>query len=155
LAPGAFDMIYCGGAIHMTPDFKHTLHRIGALLKPKGSRMYIWSWRQRHIVNFVYAGIRTFLKMFPLPLRRIVARLGVVPYMMIQWVLRQAYGAKAFPKLGFNENLVRFLDAASHRYGEIPSAEEFEAMVGEMDFDSQETKRPGHRGYGVLAIRNP
>ncbi len=62
---------------------------------------------------------------------------------------------RAFPKLSFNENLVRFLDAASHRFGDIPTAEEFEAMVAEMDFDSQETKRPGHRGYGILAIHNP
>ncbi len=154
LAPGAFDMLYSGGAIHMTPDFVHTLHELAALLKLRGSRMYVWTGRRRVIVGALYDAIRIFLKVFPVGIRRGIARVGVVPYMMIQWVLRQIYGEKAFPKLGFNENLVRFLDAASHRFGQVPTVEEFEAMVAEMDFDSQETKRPGHRGYGILAIHD-
>jgi SAM-dependent methyltransferase len=155
LAPGSFDMLYSGGAIHMTPSFVHTLHKLAELLKPRGSRIYVWTGRRRVVVGMLYDLIRRFLKIFPIGIRRGVARAGVVPYMMIQWVMRLIYGEKAFPKLSFNENLVRFLDAASHRFGDIPTAEEFEAMVAEMDFDSQETKRPGHRGYGILAIHNP
>jgi uncharacterized protein YbaR (Trm112 family)/ubiquinone/menaquinone biosynthesis C-methylase UbiE len=150
--PGAFHTLYSGGAIHMTPDFEHTLRELAALLKPSGSRMYVWTGRRRRIVGALYDAIRRFLSLFSVPMRRGVARAGVVPYMGIQWMLRQLYGVKAFPKVSFNENLVRFLDAASHRFGQIPSAEEFEAMVAKLGFDSQETKRPGHRGYGILAI---
>ena len=153
LQPGRFDMLYSGGAIHMTPDFEHTLGELARLLRPRASRMYVWTGRRRVIVGLLYDTIRIVLSAFPVPARRVVARIGVIPYMGIQWVLRAIYGARAFPRLSFNENLVRFLDAASHRFGQVPSAAVFEDMVARLEFDSQETKRPGHRGYGILAVR--
>lgn len=153
LRSGAFHMLYAGGAIHLTPSFEHTLRELAALLRPADARMYVWTGRRRPVVEALYEAFRTVHGLFSPALRGRLARAAVVPYMGIRWVLRQLYGARAFPQLSFDENRVRFLDAASQRLGQIPSVEEFEAMVASLGFDAQETKRPGHRGYGILAIR--
>ena len=153
LRPGAFQLLYSGGAIHKMPSFEHTLGELAALLKPTGSRMYVWTGRRRPIVDAAYTAARALLGLFSPPQRRRVARIGVVPYMAIQWLLRQVHGASAFPALSFDESLARFLDAITQRLAQAPSVEEFEAMVAKLGFDAQETKRPGHRGYGILAVR--
>jgi uncharacterized protein YbaR (Trm112 family)/SAM-dependent methyltransferase len=153
LRAGAFHMLYSGGAIHLTPSFEHTLRELAALLRPAGSRMYVWTGRRRPVVEALYEAIRAFLGFFSPRMRSRVTRAAAVPYVGIQWLLRQLYGARAFPVLSFDEYRARFLDAASQRAGQIPSVEEFEAMVARLGFDAQETKRPGHRGYGILAIR--
>jgi uncharacterized protein YbaR (Trm112 family)/ubiquinone/menaquinone biosynthesis C-methylase UbiE len=152
LRAGAFHLLYAG-ALQRAPSFEPTLRELAGLLRPAGSRMYVWTGRRRPIVDALYQGVRSLLGLFSAPLRRAVARVAVVPYMTVQSLLRQLYGTRAFPKLTFDESLVRFLEAASQRLGEIPSPEQFEAMVAKLGFDAQETKRPGHRGYGILATR--
>ncbi len=154
LRPGAFHMLYSGGAIHLTPCFEHTLRELASLLRPAGSRMYVWTVRRRPVVEGLYRAVRALLGFFSEPMRSRIARAAAVPYMGIQWLLRQRYGARAFPRLSLAEYRSRFLAAASQRSGTIPSVEEFEAMVAKLGFDAQETKRPGHRGYGILAVRN-
>jgi hypothetical protein len=154
LAPGVFDSLYCGGGLHRTGDFETNLHKLAALLTPEGSRMYVWTRRRRLFVELVFALLRGLLKLVPSGLRRNASRVAAVPYAFARFVARLLFGREAYPRLTFNQTLLQFMDALSERWGSVPSARAFEAMIARMSFSSQHLKRPGRRGYGILAIRN-
>jgi len=154
LAPGVFESLYCGGALHRSGDFETGLHKLAALLTPEGSRMYVWTRRRRLLADMIFAMLRALLGLVPTSLRRSASRVAAVPYAFARFVARMIFGRDAYPRLTFNQSLLQFMDALGESWGSVPSARAFEAMIARMSFSSQQLKRPGRRGYGILAIRN-
>lgn len=81
LKPGAFDVVYCSGVLHHTPDPKAAFARIAALARPGG---------------VIVLGLYNAIARVPLRLRRIVARASNLKWIPFDPVLqdRQAEPAR-------------------------------------------------------------
>jgi len=154
MKPLFLENLYCGGALHRTADFETGLHKLAALLTPEGSRMYVWTRRRRLLADLSFALLRGLLRLVPAGLRPSASRVAAVPYVVTRWIARLVFGRDAYPRLTFNQTLLQFMDALSERWGSVPSARAFQTMIARMSFSAHELKRPGRRGYGILAIRN-
>jgi SAM-dependent methyltransferase/uncharacterized protein YbaR (Trm112 family) len=153
LTRGSFDILYCGGAVHFTPDVEHTIRELVALIKSRDSRIFIWTGEWRRIAVVLYNAMASFLKLFPIQLRKVVAALATAPYMFIQFVLRMIQGRDRRRRVGFHEAYVLFLDVASHRVTEMMKVEKFEGIIRGLPFDERSTIYSGG-GKGILAIRH-
>src|SRR5438046_8371162 len=51
----SFDLIYCSGVIHHTPDSKETFQKLLPLVK-KGGRLYVWVYGDRNLLVRLFVG---------------------------------------------------------------------------------------------------
>lgn len=63
LSEKSFDLIYCSGVLHHTPDTKETFLKIVPLVK-KGGRVYIWVYGKRNFLVRLFMGHGRLLSRF-------------------------------------------------------------------------------------------
>ncbi len=61
LMHGSFDIIYCSGVIHHTPNSKETFKKLVPLVR-RGGRIYIWVYGRRALLVRIFFGIGRQLK---------------------------------------------------------------------------------------------
>lgn len=61
LKHNAFDLIYCSGVIHHTPNPRETFSRLVGLVKP-GGRLYVWVYGKRNVMVRLFMTIGRALR---------------------------------------------------------------------------------------------
>jgi len=152
-APGLFDYIYSGGAIHFTPDVRESVLRMGALMKPSGSRIYLWTGRKSRLMS-TYKLLHLAVAPVPVKWRRPIFALGTIPFIVANTLGRWIWDEHQFPRRTFREHLVTVIDSVGPIITDLPTPEEFRSWMEEVGVDEIWLKRDGKRGVGFLAVRS-
>jgi SAM-dependent methyltransferase len=103
LRPGAFDVVYCSGVLHHTPDPRAAFARVAALVRPGG---------------IIVLGLYNRMARLPLRLRRIVARLTDYRWIPFDRVLRER-ASESSRRMAWLRDQYRHPEEHRHSLGEV------------------------------------
>lgn len=151
LQPGAFDYLYCGGAIHFTHDIGRTAACLANLMDPEDCRLYIWTTHWTPARRWLMNSTARLFGILPRRLQLSLAWVLVAPFRVLRWRARK-WGRHAWPTIGLHESLVSCLDQTSHRIPRSIDSPAFQEIMARLDFDEVRAIKSGG-GYGVLGLR--
>lgn len=151
--PAAFDVIYCGGVLHHTPDTKATFDRLMPALAP-GGRAFVWLYH--HVPGLAYdlrMGARRVIVRLPAAIRQRLV-LALLPQALARQRIRIALGRQApESRLNKHEKLITMLDSFTCRYRWEHTPDEVEGWYRELGFVDIKTTDVGTAGFGVVATK--
>ena len=121
LRPAAFDVVYCAGVLHHTPNTRATFESLLPALAPGGT-IFVWLyWREPGLRARLSEGLRRVLSPLPAPAKHAAVWL-LVPQSLLRNRIRAARGTAQ--KLNARETAVRMLDSYTPRYRWLHTPEE-------------------------------
>jgi ubiquinone/menaquinone biosynthesis C-methylase UbiE len=151
LKPESFDVIFCAGVLHHTPNTRNTFEEVVKALAP-GGRMFVWLyWDVPGIKPKLSELVRRTISPLPAPLKH-----GVVWALLPQNLLRQYIrslraGTGREGRLNWREVLVRMLDSYTPRYRWRHTPDAVHGWFRELGFTDVKTTERGSEGFGVAA----
>ncbi|MEA2275156.1 MAG: hypothetical protein QOC78_116 [Solirubrobacteraceae bacterium] len=95
--PGTFDLVWCNGVIHHTPDAARGHRALSALVRP-GGRLYVWVYAKRFNPFRFVKDVFDVLGITRLPARGLLIVAKAISYP--SWALLQVYrGVRSLPPL--------------------------------------------------------
>lgn len=145
----AFDVIYCAGVLHHTPDTRATFEALIPALAPGGT-VFVWLyWREPGLRAGLTEIARKALSPMPAPVKHGAVWL-LLPQSLIRNRIRLARG-RTEEKLNARETLVRMLDSYTPRYRWLHSPEELSDWYKQHGFSDITVTERGTHGFGVAA----
>ena len=151
--PGAFDIVFCAGVLHHTPDTRQTLDGLVRAVAD-GGRIFVWLYH--HVPGFLsnlkLRG-RPVMAELPAPVKHALV-LGLLPQALARQRLRIARGRQdPATRLNPREKLITMLDSFTCRYRWEHTQEEVHGWYRELGFVDIKTTEVGAWGFGVVATR--
>jgi 2-polyprenyl-3-methyl-5-hydroxy-6-metoxy-1,4-benzoquinol methylase/uncharacterized protein YbaR (Trm112 family) len=156
--PGTFDVIFCAGVLHHTPDTRQTFEQVMPLLAPGGT---IFVWLYHHVPGRVLAiksALRRGLSRLPAPVKASVVRTVILPQAMARQHLRARRGQLwqgERDRMTWRERYVVLLDSYTPRYRWEHTQDELAGWYAEHGLTDIHTTENGDWGFGVVARRQP
>jgi 2-polyprenyl-3-methyl-5-hydroxy-6-metoxy-1,4-benzoquinol methylase/uncharacterized protein YbaR (Trm112 family) len=147
---GAFDVVYCAGVLHHTPDTRRTFDSVLPAVAPGGS-MFVWLyWRVPGLHARLSEVVRRGISPLPAPLKHGIVWM-LVPPTLLRNRVRAARGKTQ--RLNARELTVRMLDSYTPRYRWLHTPDEVHGWFREHGFEEIKTTEEGREGFGVVARR--
>lgn len=156
--PGTFDVIFCAGVLHHTPNTRQTFEQVMPLLAPGGT---IFVWLYHHVpgrVLAVKAKIREGLSQLPAPIKAGVVRTVILPQAMARQRIRAARGQLwegDRDRQSWRERYVILLDSYTPRYRWEHTPDELSGWYADHGLVDIHTTEDGDWGFGVVARKAP
>ena len=152
LKPNTFDVVYCAGVLHHTPNTRATFESLLPALAPRGT-IFVWLyWREHGLRARLSELVRRVLSPMPAPVKHATVWL-LLPQSLIRNRIRAARGHTE--KLNAREVLVRMLDSYTPRYRWNHTPDEVRGWYDEHGFTDIKVTEKGPHGFGVAARRPP
>ncbi|HSD80912.1 MAG TPA: methyltransferase domain-containing protein [Solirubrobacteraceae bacterium] len=151
--PGTFDVIFCGGVLHHTPDTRATFEQLLPALKPGGT-VFVWLYHHHpsRVVN-LKLGLRRYITRLPAPAKHALVRALLPQAMLRQEIRARRPGADPADRLSRRERLITMLDSFTPRYRWEHTPEELQGWYREHGFVEIQTTELVEWGFGVVARR--
>jgi 2-polyprenyl-3-methyl-5-hydroxy-6-metoxy-1,4-benzoquinol methylase len=142
----SFDVVYCAGVLHHTPDTRATFAKVADLVAP-GGRLFVWLyWRVPGARTAVRMGVRRLVAPLPMPAKRVIAvALGSAK-------LARSRLTKS-DDLNWREHVIAAYDFFSPRYRWEHNPEEVRAWFSDAGFVDVEQTEIERDGFGMLGHR--
>jgi SAM-dependent methyltransferase len=158
-ADGTFDVIYCDGVLHHTPNTRVSFASLAPLTKV-GGKMFIWVYRRDlslfyRVKTVAVEIIRKLLRPFPLKIVRTLCFCGAV-ILLGQLRIRHLLGFKTRRIIPVWLKTINLFDTFTPRYNHLHTRDEVKSWFAEEGFlHPVETTIPklGHEGFGILGTR--
>lgn len=143
----AFDVVYCAGVLHHTPDTRSTFGRVAETVAPDG-RLFVWlyhampSTKQR-----LRTRVRSTVARMPEPVRHGVA----VGFAAKKTAAGRLRGQS---ELNWQETLIGTHDFWTPRYRWEHTQEQLAAWFSEVGFSDVQVTEVGVNGFGAVAVRS-
>ncbi len=148
-----FDVVYCAGVLHHTPNTRATFESLIPALAPGGT-VFVWLyWREPGLRARVSEILRTVLSPMPAPVKHAAVWI-LLPQSLIRNRIRVARG-RADEKLNARETFIRMLDSYTPRYRWLHTPEELSVWYEEHGFTDIKVTERGPHGFGVAARKPP
>lgn len=143
-----FDLIYCSGVIHHTPNSKGTFNALVPLVK-SGGRLYVWVYGKRSFTvrAFFYCG-RQLKRMISLKSLMTFCRLSAPVYNVGTRVLNSV-GGMPFRKRTNREIALDLFDAFAPKYNHTHTEDEVLGWFREKGFANITVSGRQKHGFGV------
>jgi SAM-dependent methyltransferase len=143
---GSFDVVYCAGVLHCTPDTRYTFRRVAETVAPNG-RLFVW----------LYHGVPGAKPRLRRSLRSVVARLPAP----IRHGVAVAFAVKkrTFGRIRHREDrnwrelMVDAHDFWTPRYRWEHTQDEVCSWFADLGFVNARVTKVGVDGFGVVAVR--
>lgn len=144
--PASFDVVYCAGVLHHTPDTRRTFARVAGAVAP-GGRLFVWLyWRVPGLRYAARTRVRGLVAPLPMPVKRVVAA-GLASEKLVRSKLTRA------DNLNWREHMVAAYDFFSPRYRWEHTPDEARAWFAEAGFVDVEVTEEERDGFGMLGRR--
>ena len=145
----SFDLIYCSGVIHHTPDSRATFTRLVPLVRP-GGRLYVWVYGKRHpfVRAFLESGRQLKRAVSLEVLMRICSLLA--PFYLLGTRLLNAARVAPFRKRSAREITLDLFDAWAPQYNHWHTPSEVMAWYKEAGFTNITVAGVQKHGFGVF-----
>lgn len=153
LKRSSFDLIYCSGVIHHTPNTKESFRRLVPLVK-KGGRLYVWVYGHRSfpVGMFMESG-RQLKRFMSLPSLLVTCRI-LAPFYKVGAELLNATGVMKFRKRSVREITLDLFDLFAPQYNHCHTEEEVQAWFKEEGFTNITVSGKQKHGFGVYGDRS-
>jgi ubiquinone/menaquinone biosynthesis C-methylase UbiE len=146
---GTFDLIYCSGVVHHTPDSKETFRRLVPVLRT-GGRMYVWVYGRRNFVVRAFMDSGRQLKRF-MSLESLLTFCRLMaPSYKLGAELLNALGVMNFRQRTTREITLDLFDAFAPRYNHRHTEEEVKGWFREAGFSNITVSGKQKHGFGVF-----
>jgi SAM-dependent methyltransferase len=144
--PEAFDVVYCAGVLHHTPDTRATFNRVAETVAPDG-RLFVWLYHQMpERKQRVRTRLRSGVARLPEPVRHGVA-VGFA-------AKKTAVGALTGQgELNWQETLIGTHDFWTPRYRWEHTQEQLSDWFTDLGFTDTQVTEVGVNGFGAVAVR--
>jgi SAM-dependent methyltransferase len=150
LRPDTFDIVYCAGVLHHTPDTRKTFESLVPALAPGGT-IFVWLyWREPGLRARLSELLRRALSPMPATVKHAVVWM-LVPQSVLRNRIRAARGQT--DKLNPREVAIRMLDSYTPRYRWLHTPDEVRGWYLEHGFTDIKVTEQGQHGFGVAARR--
>jgi 2-polyprenyl-3-methyl-5-hydroxy-6-metoxy-1,4-benzoquinol methylase len=150
--PESFDVVYCAGVLHHTPDTRATFDSLLPALAPGGT-IFVWLyWREPGLRARLSEAVRRVLAPLPAPLKH-AAVWSLVPQSLIRNRIKAARGRAE--RLNAREVAVRMLDSYTPRYRWVHTPDELRGWYEQHGLTNITLTEEGPHGFGVAARRLP
>lgn len=150
LEPEAFDVVYCAGVLHHTPDTRATFESVVPALAPGGT-IFVWLyWREPGLRARLSEIVRRVLAPMPAPVKHGLVSL-LLPQSVVRNRIRAARGLTE--RLNAREILIRMLDSYTPRYRWNHTPDEVRGWYSAHGFIDIKVTEEGLHGFGVAARR--
>lgn len=144
----SFDIVYCSGAVHRTPDSKETFKQLVPLLK-KGGRLFVWVSGRRNVFVRAYAdGGRQLKKLMSLDSLLVVCRI-LAPFHKLGGELLNAVGLVNFRRRTLREVTLDLFDLFAPQYENRHTEAEVQDWFREQGFMNVVVSGRQKHGFGV------
>lgn len=142
--PGSFDVVYCGGVLHHTPDTRTSLNEVATSLRP-GGKIFVWLyWR---VPGGRYRVRRALRRgMAPLPVK--VKHVLVLPLAFQNWLRHRS-------EVTWRETLVVQLDYYTPRFRWEHTVDEVTAWYEALGLTDIRVTEQEREGFGVMGVACP
>lgn len=153
LQPGSFDVVFCAGVLHHTPNTRDSFEKVIPALAPGGT---VFVWLYHHVPGRLLAFkslLRRVISPQPAPVKRAIV-VSLLPQAMVRQYARTLLGRNhPRERLGWRERLVILLDSYTPRYRWEHTPDELAGWYRELGFVDIKTTELGEWGFGVAARR--
>lgn len=132
-APASFDIIYCSGVLHHTPDTRQSFKRLVPLIKP-GGRMYIWVYGTRNVIVRTFADSGRSLKKVLSPQGLLQTCKIIAPFYKAGTDALNACGISEFRKRTSREVTLDLFDAFAPEFNHRHTEQEVQRWFEECGF---------------------
>jgi SAM-dependent methyltransferase len=145
--PEAFDVVYCAGVLHHTPDTRSTFNRVAEAVAP-GGRLFVWLYhRMPQRRQQARTKLRSGVARLPEPMRH-----GVAVAFAAKKTTTGALRRRS--ELNWQETLIGTHDFWTPRYRWEHTQEELVGWFTEVGFSDAEVTEVGVNGFGAVAVRD-
>jgi SAM-dependent methyltransferase len=148
LKPGSFDLIYCSGVIHHTPNSRETFKRLVPLVK-KGGRLYVWVYGTRSLPVRLFMGSGRRLKKFMSLESLLITCRVMAPLYKAGTELLDLLHAVKFRKRAIREITLDLFDAFAPQYNHRHTEEEVQSWFADEGFSNISVSGRQKHGFGV------
>ena len=151
----SFDLIYCSGVIHHTPNSKETFKRLVPLVK-KGGRLYVWVYGERGFLARVWLDSGRQLKKFMSLQSLLITCQKIAPFYELATRLLNAFlplREMKFRKRTVREITLDLFDAFAPQYNHRQTPEEVQHWFTEQGFTNITVSGRQKHGFGVYGDR--
>jgi 2-polyprenyl-3-methyl-5-hydroxy-6-metoxy-1,4-benzoquinol methylase/uncharacterized protein YbaR (Trm112 family) len=150
LKADSFDLIYCSGVIHHTPNSRETFRQLVPLVR-KGGRLYVWVYGKRHFLVRLFLNCGRQLKKFMSleSLLRICRMMA--PFYKVGTELLSALDVMEFRKRSAREITLDLFDAFAPQYNHCHTKGEIIGWFREESFTNIAVSGKQKHGFGVYA----
>lgn len=146
---GQFDIVYCSGVIHHTPDPRIAFDNLSALVKPNG-KLFVWVYGGKYLntsplYKFIL-GLHKYTSSLPEGVQDILYYLTALGFQTVQVFKKN--DTQMWSKT-WSERLVWVYDILSHPYQFIYDEGEIEGWFKDNGFENVETTYTLKWGIGV------
>ncbi|MHB8413707.1 MAG: methyltransferase domain-containing protein [Candidatus Acidiferrales bacterium] len=150
--PDTFDLIYCSGMVHRTPNPKESFQKLVPLVK-KGGRLYIWVTGTRSIPVRLFKWSGMQLKRFmSLDSVLLVCR-GIAPLYKLAAESFDKIGIIEFRKRNVREVTLDLFESFAPRYSHWHTEEEIQGWFKDQGFVNIHLSGRQKHGFGVYGDR--
>lgn len=150
----AFDLIYCSGVIHHTPDSRETFNRLAPLTKP-GGRLYIWVYGKRSAGVSLFLGLgRQLKRIMSLDSLLTCCRI-MAPLYKVTTEILNALRISRFRRRSIREITLDLFDAWAPQYNHWHTEGEVESWFRENGFENLRLAGRQKHGFGFYGDRLP
>jgi SAM-dependent methyltransferase len=147
LTHGSFDLIYCSGVIHHTPNSKETFERLVPLVRT-GGRLYVWVYGRRALPVRIFFGFGRQLKRFmSLESLMTICRI-VAPVYKVGTEVLNSLGIAEFRGRTSREITLDLFDAWAPKYNHWHTEDEVQSWFHEMGFTNITIAGRQKHGFG-------
>lgn len=148
LKPGVFDLIYCSGVIHHTPNSKATFEDLVPLVK-NGGRLYVWVYRKRSFPVRAFFAAGRKLKNFVSRNSLMNICRAIAPSYKLATSALNALRISRFRKRNCREITLDLFDAFAPQYNHWHTEEEVRGWFKEQGFANVAISGRQKHGFGV------
>jgi SAM-dependent methyltransferase len=151
----SFDIIFCAGVLHHTPNTRATFDQVVKALAPGGA-MFVWLyWDVPGLKPKLSELVRRGVSPLPAPAKHAVVWALLPQSLLRQYVRSVRSGTGREGRLNWREVLVRMLDSYTPRYRWRHTPSEVNGWFDELGFTAIKTTEQGPEGFGVVARKPP
>lgn len=144
--PGCFDVVYCAGVLHHTPDTRATFEKVAEAVAP-GGRLFVWLyWRVPGRRYAARERVRKLVAPLPMPVKRVVAA-GLGSEKLVRSRLTRTHD------LNWREHMVAAYDFFSPRYRWEHTPDEVRGWFADAKFVDVAMTEVERDGFGMLGHR--
>jgi SAM-dependent methyltransferase/uncharacterized protein YbaR (Trm112 family) len=149
--PESFDVIFCAGVLHHTPNTRATFDKVIKALAPGGT-VFVWLyWDVPGLKPKLSEAVRRVVSPLPAPLKHAVVWALLPQSLLRQYIRSVRAGTGRQGRLNRREVLVRMLDSYTPKYRWRHTPEEVHGWFRELGFTNVKTTERGSEGFGVAA----